>query len=270
VRAQRDERSVAGGIVWQPGWRTEIELAGTTTDLKYQDPDDTPYDQTIDERLDRVEDGLRADVSWRVRGRSSLLLHMEHDDIRFDDPYLLNGEPIARDTTGTEWLTGIELGPGPALTGRVLVGRANIDAESPTIPDLRTFVSRVELAYRLREMTRLEFTGAREPGFSVRAETAYYVSTLGGLRWIRFLNRMFGVEAGGEAGRLTFPESATAGIREDDILRWDVGMRLRLFGAQPSRRVEYRLRVGHYRRDSNEDTADQNKNTVVIDATFGY
>jgi len=270
VRADREERTAAAGVVWQPGWRTQIELAGTTTDLTYTDPDLDVYDQSIDERLDRVERGTRTELSYRIRGRSSLLLRVERDRIDFDAPYVLDGADIPRDTKGTQWMAGIDLGPGAALTGELLVGRATIDAESPEIPDLETFVSRLELVYRLGERTRLELLGRREPGFSVRADTAYFVSTSGGLRWVRYLSRLIGIEAGAELGRLTFPESLAVGDRQDDLRRWDVGMRLRLFGFDPGRRVEYRLRFGRYRRDSTDDFAAQERNTLTVDATFGF
>ena len=81
---------------------------------------------------------------------------------------------------------------------------------------------------------------------------------------------MIGVEAGGRLGRLTFPESAGEAAREDRLERWDVGVRLRAIRNAAGRGVEYRIRVGHYRRTSSIGNFDRSQTTFGIDAVLGF
>ena len=121
---------------------------------------------------------------------------------------------------------------------------------------------------RLGHATRIEIDGKRLPGFSVSGDSTYYLLKDYGLRLVRYLNRTFGVEGGASNGRLTFPGSDQT--REDRILRYDVGLRVRLFENTIGRRLEYRLRIGRYRRESTVPSLDRSQNTIGLDVVWGF
>jgi hypothetical protein len=86
---------------------------------------------------------------------------------------------------------------------------------------------------------------------------------------VHYLNRIYGLESGASRGRLTFP--GTSGTpREDDLRRYDVGVRLRLFQNDIGRRVEYRIKLGRYRRISSVSAFDQAQTTFGVSAVLGF
>ena len=267
VRPKREENRFGAGVILVPSWRSEIEIAGTFSDFRYTDPD---LNARIAEQLDREERGTRIDAGFRIWGRSRILLHAVRKTIEFDEPFRDNGVETPKDTREWRALTGLEFGKGGTLTGSFLVGWAVIDAKAPTRPDLEELVAEAELFYRLTSSTRVKLEVERLPGFSVNGADAYYLETEAKVRVVHYLNRLFGVESGFGVGRLAFPESEAGSPREDDIRRYDVGVRLRLAENSLGRRVEYSLTVGRYRRESNVGGVEQSQNTVSFGAVLGF
>ena len=114
----------------------------------------------------------------------------------------------------------------------------------------------------------LQLDAERRPGFTLRSAT-YYVNGTYGVRAVRYLNRLIGIELGAGLGRLSFPDAAADEYRRDRIASYDIGVRLRLADNSIGRRIEYGLRIGQWRREST-DQIDQRRTTVVLNATIGY
>ncbi len=263
IRVERKEKTLDLGVIFDPNWRTEIELAQTAANLSYDDP-------TVAQRQDRDERGTRIDASYRIFGRSRILLAALVKDVDFANVFDTEIGPVRRDTREWRLLGGLGFGEGGSLTGEFRVGRARIDARDPVVPDLSEIVGDAELALRLGSRTKLQLRAARLPGYAFFEASTYYLETRGGLRIVRYLNRIVGLEAGGSLGRLTFPSSLSGTEREDDLTRYDVGVRLRLSENSIGRRVEYRFKIGRSRRESTLPSQNQNRNTVSFDAVVGF
>ena len=235
--------------------------------LEYKDPDE---DTNIAERLDRDESGQALHVSYRLTGLTRATLDLERRDIEFDNAGQLNGAPVDRDSHERSFLGGLEFGEGGILSGAFRLGWSEIDADEPVLPDLGEIIGEVTLVYRLDSATRLQLEAWRRPGFAVTGNNTYFLDTSYGLRAVRFLNPVFGLEAGFRLGNLEFPQSASGTVREDDIVFYEAGVRLRLAELSLGRRIEYSLRIGRYERDSTEDSSDRSRTTVSIGAVVGF
>jgi len=263
VLVERKEKRVGGGVIFTPSWRTEIELGQYFSELDYDE-------ENIAFRQDRDERTTRLDTSYRVFGRSRILFDALYRKIDFRNPFVVEDLVIPRDTVEQQLLGGLAFGEGGRLTGAFRVGWGTIDAEDELLEDLSELIGDLELVLRAGSRTKLQLTGRRLPGFAVFGANAYYLETTVGLRAVRYLSRLWGVEAGGSVGRLTFPASINLLGREDDITRWEVGARLRLAENAIGRKVEYSIRVGRYRRDSTVDFQNLSRNTVGFDAVVGF
>jgi hypothetical protein len=268
IRQERQENRLGFGAIVRPGWRTEIEIGHSITDYSHFDPG--AGDDSLSERLDRSETTSMLEMSYHLLGRTDLLLSGLTRDIKFDHLYTVPDPPV--DRTSDEWrvLAGFQFGEGGILTGSFLAGHARIDARDPNLPDLSEIIGEVELVYRLSRSTKILLEGERLPGFAVYDVNTYYLSGAVEARVVHYLNRLFGLEAGGRAGRLTFPEQTGILAREDDIRQYEAGVRLRMFENSIGRRVEYSFKIGRFRRESTDDNYDQSRTTYSFGAVVGF
>jgi len=269
IRPIRHERGGGVGLLFRPGWRTEAELRLGQMDTEYSDPDSDLVDSGI-ARLSRNEDSLGLRLRYRALGRTSLLFDGLRKTIDFDEPEIIDGQPVARNTDERRTMVGVQLATGGPLTGTLLAGWDWLDARDPLLADLSEAVGETHLVYRLNGRTRFEIDGVRLPGFSTFTTESYYLLTEIGLRPVYYFSRLWGFEAALRRGWLSFPVSQGAIERQDDLLRYDVGVRLRVMENSMGRRVEYWFRVGRYHRDSNLDGFDRDQSTVGFGATAGF
>jgi len=269
IRPIRHERGAGVGFLVRPGWRTEVELRLGQMDYEYSDPDSAVVDSGI-ARLSRAEGSLNLRVRYRALGRTSLVFDGLRKTIDFDEPEIVDGAPVARNTDERRTMVGVELAVGGPLTGTLLAGWDAIDARDPALADLSEVAGEAHLVYRLNGRTRFEIDGVRLPGFSTFTTESYYLLSELGLRPVYYFNRLWGFEAALRRGWLAFPASSGAIERQDDLLRYDVGVRLRVMENSMGRRVEYWFRVGRYHRDSNLDGFDRDQSTVGFGATAGF
>ena len=270
VQTQGVERRIRGGVIFTPGWRTEIEIGQAYRRLFYTEVDPDPRAVTIAERLDRVEQGTTLEARYRIHGRTSAVFEGLFLTIAFENPFVLDDLVIDRDTAETRLLAGFELGRGGPLSGSAKVGWAGIRPDSSLVPGLSEPIGDVRLAYRLAPRTTLHLTTHRLPGFSVYEANAYYVDFEYKLRAVHYFNRLIGLEASGGRGRVTFPTSFSGFEREDRIRRYELGILLRLSENTIGRKVEYSLRIGRYRRNSTDPGVVQSKNTWGFGAVLGF
>jgi hypothetical protein len=268
IRPERRESRLGAGVIARPGWRTEIEIGHSISDYSHSDPG--AGNDTLDERLDRRETTSMMEVSYRLQGRTDLLLRGLTRDIEFDYLYTLVDPPVDRATDEWRMLGGFRFGEGGILTGTLLVGHARIDAVDTTLPDLSEIIGEAELIYRLSGSTKILLEGERLPGFAVYDVNTYYLNSAIEARVVHYLNRLFGLEAGARAGRLTFPEQTGVLAREDDIRRYEAGVRFRLFENSIGRRIEYSFKIGRFRRESTDDNYDQSRTTYSFGAVVGF
>ena len=265
-RVEQRERRLTAGFIVHPGWRTEIEIGRSESDWSFDDEDN----DSISQRLDRKETGTTLLARHHAMGRSSILVTGLRMEIDFENPPVL--DPTAtKNATQTRLLGGLELRPGGRIWGRIQLGWETIRGQDPRLPEFSDLVGEAMVILQLRSRTRLRLDAVQLGGFATSGLNVYYLDTHAGARIVHFLNGFFGVEAGGTTGDLTFPGSLESGPeRSDSIRRYDFGIRLRLAENGLGRRVEYSLRVGRYRRDSNQDEFDQEQKTVFFGAVVGF
>ncbi len=263
TRRERDENGLGFGVIFVAGWRTEIEVGSSWTDLSFSDADDV--ESTISERLNREEFSNTFKLGYRVMGRTRLTMEAYVDTIDF-----ASLESSRQDARGWGAMPGINFGEGGQLSGSARVGWAEINADDPAFADFADVVGRAKLAYRPNTQLTFRLDGVREPGFTLSGNSIYYLDTRVALRAVYYLNRIFGVDAGGSVGRLTFPDSQGDNSRVDTTDAYEAGLRFRLSEDSVGRRVEYSLRMRHYRRESTLEGQNRSGTTLGFGAELGF
>jgi len=266
IRADRDEDRLGLGMIFQAGWRTEIELEHSKQRLRFSDEDADPAAPiTIGQRLDRTEDRNSAEVRYHALGRTRLTLNAELGTIDFESILASGG-----DSKSWAIVPGVNFGEGGRVSGVFKLGWQKINAESPLQADFDELVGRAQLAYRPGSRTTFRLEGRREPGFSVSLTSVFFLNTRADVRAIYYLNRLFGFEAGGGRGKLEFPDSLGGFDRVDRINSYDAGLRFRMSENSIGRRVEYILRFKHWRTESNDPRQNRSRNVLGLNAVVGF
>jgi hypothetical protein len=267
VRADRDERGLGFGGIFQPGWRTEIELAHARTTYRYEDPDAAigPGVPTIGDQLDRTDRKNSLEIRYRARGRTRLTLSARRDSIDFESP-----SSSGRNSQAWGLVPGVDFGVGGTLSGTAQIGWGSVDAEDPEEEDFDDVVGRAELAYRPAPRLTLLLNGVREPGFTLADAGIFYLNTNTRLRAVYYFHRVLGVESGGSLGKLRFPGATGVDAREDDVSSLEAGLRFRLAETSLGRRVEYVLGARRTRTDSTVPSLSVSNTVIGLTAVVGY
>ena len=266
TRAESKRREIGGGMILQPGWRTEIEVAVYTDKYRLKDEEGTP----IGTRLNRNETRTDLEVSYQLRGRTRGLLELERKRVDFLAPFDTGTTLVERDTRELRWRTGLELGRGGPLQGRLLLGWATINAQDPILEDFSEMIGELDVTWLAGSRSRVRFEAERRTGFAVSEGNAYFLDTFGAVRFIHYFTTIIGGEASYRRGTLDFPRATIGITREDEIERMELGIRLRLFRGADGRRIEYSATFGRFRRDSNLPGFDQDQNTFSLGAVLGF
>jgi hypothetical protein len=267
VRPDRAEDALGTGVILEPGWRTSLELSAAARRWRHSDPDFTNLGgETVDERLDRDERFLRLKARYHWYGRTSLTVDAHQGEIDFVYP-----DPFGLDKDSDTWRAraGVQLEAGGPLTGWLRLGWERIDAIEPVLVDFDGVVGEIELAWRPLSRTTLLLRGQREPGFGITTGSTYYLDTHADLSVVYYLNRIFGVEVGGGLGTLTFPGGIPAN-RRDETEVGRLALRFRLAENSIGRRVEYRIELQGYERDSSIPSASVSRTTLGVSAAVGF
>ena len=256
IRNQQTERRLGAGFVFLAGWRTEVEIENVASGWSNRDPDGG----SLADRLDRKERGNRARLGYLAFGRTKLTIETSRKTITFDDPSL------NRNSRERRLLPGIEFTKGGRLTGVLRAGRARLTFDSGTAPDYSGTIGEASLAYRIGGGTTLRVGGRRQVAFAVYEANQYYLDSATEVSVVHYINRVFGLEAGGSWGTLAFSD----GVRRDRITRYDGGVRVRLAENALGRRVEYTLKFAQTRRDSTIPGLDQSRGIFGFGAVLGY
>jgi hypothetical protein len=270
LRRNRDTNGFGAGVILLPGHRTELEVGATWSDWEYSDEDIDPL--LLADQLDRKERGATLAARWALTERVWLTLDTATESIEFENT-IVDDDEVLRDSREWTTLAGVQLGEWAPLRGEARVGVTDIEAEEPTLPAFTEPVGDVSIGYQLNPRSTLYVEARREAGFSQSSETTYFLIAEHGVRFVHYVTHYLGLEAGTEFGRLWFPDAPADSFdfgREDRINRYDVALRLRLRENSLGRRVEYRLRAGRYRSDSNVEVTDVTRNTVGLGLVLGF
>jgi hypothetical protein len=260
TRRERNENGLGFGVIFVAGWRTEIEVGSSWTELSYFDEDDPNAD-----RFDRDEFRNTIKLGYRVLGRTRATLNAYVETLDF-----ANSESSGRDADGWGALPGINFGEGGQLSGSARVGWAEIDAVDPAFADFADVVGRADLVYRPNSRLKFRLNSVRQPGFTLSGDSIYYLDTRIGLRSVYYFNRIFGVDGGGSLGRLTFPGSQGDSLRVDRTETYEAGLRFRLAENAAGRRMEYSVRMQHRRRESTIESQNRSWTTLGVGAVLGF
>jgi hypothetical protein len=261
IRQEREENRFRGGLIWQPGWRTDVELRGGRARVRYAD-EDALVDPSTD--LDRVEDSGSLEARYLIRGRTRLTLDLERTSLRFD-------HNPGRDAVELGVRPGVSLGQEGRLGGQLRLGWSRFEAKDPAIARLSGLVGEAQATYRSGTGTTFLVELKRSQNFSITTSYRYFRATDLAVRAVHYLNAILGFELGASTGKVVFEgiENETAPPREDHLFRYHAGARFRLAENALGRRIEYVVKVGRYRRESNT-VADRDRTTVGFDAVVGF
>ena len=263
IRPIRREIPFGTGLIFKFGWRTDAEIGYARSRFTGEDPDALPCPGcfTIEQRIDRVEEGLRLNARYLMFGRTRFTLRASQRDIVFDEP------AVERDAHERRVVPGLDFGLGGRISGTLRAGWANFDLDRPGAEDFQGGIADIALMYRLGGFgSSLALRAQRDIRYSVLESTDLYTYSGGELTFVRYFNRFIGMELGGGRYTLDF----LGDPREDDILRGSAGVRFRLSENDLGRRVEYAFRYTLARRDSTEPFYDSTRGTIGFGMSFGY
>ena len=278
ARPRQDRLNFGYGVILEPGWRTAIEIAGTMDQYEYKDSNiDPAATDSIARRLNRSEYGISLDAGYKVMSRTRVLFSGFVRRVDFDssitiEDYPLPGEQLTLDRDSFAWraLAGLEFGRAAPLVGLIRIGWEDNTPEDPRIQKLSIPIGDAVLAYRLNSSTRFELRGDRLPGFAVYGANSYYLLSQVEFRAIYFVLQRLSLEAAAGTGRLTFPASLNLLEREDDLNRYELGIRLIQAEDSMGKRVEYSMTIRYTQRRSSVPSLDRSDTFVGFGAVFGY
>lgn len=271
LRPEVRGREAGFGFIFEPGWRTELQLTRTLASYSYQDQDlDSGVEVTRSERLNRDERGTVLTARYKIWGRTKIIVDGRYRTIDFDLPFVVDNDTINRDTTESRLLGGLRFGEGGPLRGQFSFGWDNIDAVDPLLQDLSTWVARANLAYRLNSRTRFILEGERLPGFALYGANSYYLLSEVELRAVYYFTRIVGIQAAVRGGILSFPDDPNLLDREDQLKHYEIGIRFRMMQNSMGRRVEYSFTVRQYQRDSTLENYDRTATKIGFNAVLGF
>lgn len=267
LRPQRKDLGLGFGMIFEVGWRTQLELSRHGTEIAYSDADDP----TIGNRLDRDEAVTELQAGHQLRGRTRLLVNAVHTEFDFTGDSLTAPNDPDRDSVQLDVLAGVEFGEGGPLIGRARLGHAQVNLVDPAQPDFSEPIGDLLLRYRIDSRNRLTLRAERSIQFSIFAGQTHYVLGKVGLEALRWINRTLGAEIGAGYGKLSFPDTdlvSSARIdRQRDLF---AGLRFRVARNSLGKQIEYTLRYTNYHRESTLAVFDFQRSTLSVGANFGY
>jgi hypothetical protein len=278
ARPKQEQVGLSSGLIFEPGWRTQIELAATRDDYGFEDSGiDPAVTNFIAQRLNRVESGTSLDVRYLVLTRTRVVVQGLYKNIDFEHPITIEDLPeptepqtIERDTTEWRAMSGLDFGGRGRLTGLFLAGWDQITPDDPRIEQLSIPIGEARLQYRFSSRLRLQGNADRTTGFAVFGANSYYQLSEVELRGLYQIGRPVGLELAVTTGRLTFPASLNLLEREDDLERYEARVRWRQSQNSMGKRVEYSFFARQDRSRSTIPALDRSNLWVSFGAVFGY
>lgn len=254
------------------GARTDLAVTVGEQELRFEDPDDDQLFSvdpdgdgvisrvTIGEAFDRDRTRWTAELGWRPRGKTRFFAEYEFTEYDFVSDF------VSRDSEDTRWLVGMEFRPDARVSGRIAVGRAELEntaenLENPPEPFEGT-VAEAEVVYRPSRRARVLLGWEQDVRFSNFDRNFYFESQRYQVELEWFLASRWGLQAGTERRELSWPEPTTVSrpvglLREDEIDNTYGGI---LY--QFSSGLTLGIRAGRRERTSNLRSANDEQNYV--------
>jgi hypothetical protein len=168
ARVERTTTRVGGGLILHVGPNLSLDLGQERRTIDFGA---TEFgDVTLAESLNRSERETRLTGRYALTPLTTLLVSAAHRRDRFV-------HATVRDTDTIVGMAGLEFKPLALISGRASIGWRQFTPVSPVLPDFRGVVSDVEVAYQIRDITRLTVAVVRDLDYSFELAEPYYVST---------------------------------------------------------------------------------------------
>lgn len=259
------------------GPRTDVRLTYAESELDFSDRD--PFSVIIDpdgdgqgtpvslgEALNREESTWIGEVGWRFGGGTRVLArHVAKDSV-------FGSEFVARNIDESRTLVGFEFSPDAVLSGRLLVGRAELVNENPTndsIPFDGT-ISDVLLTIKPTTSFRIRASVKDDVVFSTYDQNLYYESRLTQLSSQFFLRSGWGFQTRLSRENVDYPAENTfsppVGERRKDQINTAFGGLL--FRTRSG--LQLGLGYGIRERDSNSPSVIDEERFLSTTGSFAF
>ena len=168
ARVERTTTLVGGGLVVRAGPKLSFDLSQELRRIDFGSAEISEV--ALADALNRDERETRLTGRYAITPLTTLLVSAAHRQDRF-------ARATVRDTDTLVGMAGLEFKPLALVSGRASVGWRQFTPISPALPDFRGLVSDVEIAYQIRDVTRLTAGVARDLDYSFELDEPYYVST---------------------------------------------------------------------------------------------
>jgi hypothetical protein len=275
-RTRRRMTNAGQRAIWFLTPKTDLTVEFENRKTRYSDADfryliDPDGDGTaqivsIETALDRDTDDLSAEFGWRPANRTRFLVGYSKQDQDFVS------DEAGRDAEETRVYIGAEFRPSAYLSGRIRVGRAELENVDPrfTYKPYDGTYSDTDLVYRPTGSTRFTLGYEQEVRFSTYDRNLYYELSDQSFGIETYFGNWLGAQVGVSRQDLEYPEPNTVSApigerRSDTIDDYYAGFLFRL-----PRGVQMGIRFGRRDRDSNVVFARDTQNYVQTTGSFRF
>ena len=146
----------------------------------------------------------------------------------------------------------VEMQPAALISGKGFLGFKRFTGDDANLPDFSGLVAEVDVAYLLREFTRLNFRASRDLDYSIEDVHPYFIMTGGEVSVTQAIGTTWDVVGRVGRSRLDYQSlvresngDPLAGPRQDKVVSYGMG-----FGRRLRQEIRIGLDVNHVRRDS--------------------
>jgi len=230
ARVRREMTEVGGGLELLLGAQTRLTAEHAVRDLRFDDG--TAAGESLASALDRRETTNALGGRLVLTPLTTLVVEAEARADRFRHETTRNSDSVR--LTG-----GLELRPLALISGRAIVGARRLRPAAAVMPAFTGAVADVELAYQIRDLTRLTGLVQRDIDYSFELAQAYYVSTGWRFSLVQMVGGGFDIVA--HTGRTTLAYRARLDSDPDEAHRRD---RVEVYGLGIGRRFVSGVRFG--------------------------
>jgi len=262
-RVQQDERTLGAGATFNKNERLEFDIDTTDRSLafgkgEYGDPE-------LAAALDRTELRVNAAVRYGLTPLTTFVVRTTATSSTFDQATVRNSQSLS-------FVPGFEMQPAALISGKGFLGVKRFTGDDVSLPDFTGLVSEVDVAYLMREFTRLNVRASRDLEYSIEDTHPYFVMTGGEVSVTQGIGTVWDVI--GRIGRTRLDYQAlvrgteegdpVAGPREDRVFTYGMGI---------GRRLRSEIRIGidinHVQRSSVLDGHEYSGTRVGASITYG-
>ena len=262
ARVRQKRTSAAAGSRVQLGGRSAIDVEVRRERVDFGD--DAFGDEVLTAALNRED--TEGTVALRIE-----LTPLTTMVVRTGVSYDVFEFSRFRDSNSLMVLPGLELKPSALVSGKALVGFRHFNGKSSSVPDFSGVVVAVDVAYVMREVTRLAVKVDRNLDYSFQADQPYFVATSVNLDAKQALGYAWDVVGRLGRARLAYQGFIASAGTEPATTQRDA---ITTYGVGLGRRLGDNIRVGvdvdHWRRQSDAATRGYEGFKFGGSLTYGY